>query len=520
MGWLMNGPKVVGFIDIGTNSVRLLVVRINPNRSYTVLSQEKEVVRLGEGEFRDQMLTPEAIYRGVTVIKKFAELSRAYGAEEVIGVATSAAREAKNQIELLNRLRDEARVDVSVISGKEEARLIYLGVASGLYIKDRKALFIDIGGGSTEIIIGDQEQYSYLDSLKLGAIRLTNLFLPEGAVAPVPSEIYNKMCKYVKNAVIRTTHRVKEEKLGITVASSGTAINLAEIANRMAGNADARSLVLRRSQLRKVMALLCSLPIQERRKVPGINPERADIIIGGGAILETLMDEFGVEEAAISERGLRDGMLAEYLDQGGDQEYKELSVRERSVLQLGRSCNLDEMHAERVRGLALSLFDSGFRQGLHNLGDWERELLSYAAFLHDIGDFISFNNHHLHSHYIIRNAELLGFDQREILIMADLAQFHRKKIPRKKDPDLDDLDEHSQKVVILLSALLRIAESLDRSHTGLVNKAEFVSVQKGSAVLDLYSNEDVQLEMWGVESDGKAFEKAFGRSLTSNVIRI
>jgi exopolyphosphatase/guanosine-5'-triphosphate,3'-diphosphate pyrophosphatase len=177
------------------------------------------------------------------------------------------------------------------------------------------------------------------------------------------------------------------------------------------------------------------------------------------------------------------------------------------------------MHAERVKGLALSLFDSGFRQGLHNLGDWERELLGYAAFLHDIGDFISFNNHHLHSHYIIRNAELLGFDQREIAIMADLARFHRKKIPRKKDPDLEDLDEHSQKIVILLSTLLRLAESLDRSHTGLVEQAEFAIVQKTAAVIAIHSNEDVQLEVWGVESDGKAFEKAFNRSLSSNVMR-
>ena len=515
----MNGPKVVGFIDIGTNSVRLLVVRINPNRSYTVLSQEKEVVRLGDGEFQDQMLTPEAISRGVVVVKKFSDLSRAYGAEEIIAVATSAAREAKNQIELLNRFREEARIDVSVVSGKEEARLIYLGVASGMHLKDRKALFIDIGGGSTEIIIGDQANYSYLDSLRLGAIRLTDLFLPEGAKTAVPPEMYGKMRKYVRNAVIRTTHRVKEEKLGIAIASSGTAINLAEISNRMVGNIDARSLTLRRSQLKKIMAMLCSLPLEERRKVPGINPERADIIIGGGAILETLMDEFGLEEVAVSERGLRDGMLAEYLAQGGDQTYNEMSVRERSVLQLGRSCNLDEMHAERVRGLALSLFDSGFRQGLHNLGDWERELLGYAAFLHDIGDFISFNNHHLHSNYLIKNAELLGFDQREILIMADLARFHRKKIPRKKDPDLADLDEHSQKIVILLSVLLRLAESLDRSHTGLVKKAEFAGVQKLSAVIAIHSDEDVQLEVWGVESDGKAFEKAFGRTLTPSVIR-
>ena len=515
----MNGPKIVGFIDIGTNSVRLLVVRINPNRSYTVLSQEKEVVRLGEGEFRDQMLTPVAIFRGVTVVKKFAELSRAYGAEEIIAVATSAAREAKNQIELLNRLRDEAKVDVSVISGKEEARLIYLGVASGVHIRDRKALFIDIGGGSTEVIIGDQEQYSYLDSLKLGAIRLSNLFLPEGAKAPVPAESYSKMRKYVRNAVIRTSHRVKEEKLVLAIASSGTAINLAEISNRMNGITDPRTMTLRRTQLKKIMAMLCSLTLDDRRKVPGINPERADIIIGGGAILETLMDEFGLEEVTVSDRGLRDGLLAEYLSEGGDQTYKDMSVRERSVLQLGRSCDLDELHADRVKGYALSLFDTGFRQGLHNLGDWERELLGYAAYLHDIGDFISFNNHHMHSHYIIRNAELLGFDQREILIMADLARFHRKKIPRKKDPDLDDLDEHSQKVVILLSSLLRIAESLDRSHTGLVKQTEFLNVQKGSAVIAIHSDEDVQLEVWGIESDGKAFEKAFGRTLTPRVMR-
>jgi exopolyphosphatase / guanosine-5'-triphosphate,3'-diphosphate pyrophosphatase len=515
----MNGQKIVGFIDIGTNSVRLLVVRINANRSYTVLSQEKEVVRLGDGEFRDQVLTPEAIYRAVTVIKKFAELSRAYGAEEIIAVATSAAREAKNQIDLLNRLSQEAKVDVSVISGKEEARLIYLGVASGLHIKGRKALFIDIGGGSTEIIIGDQDNYVYLDSLKLGAIRLTNLFLPEGARTAVPAEVYTKMRKYVRNAVIRTSHRVKEEKLSVSVASSGTAINLAEIAVRMTGNSDPRSTTLRRPQLKRIMTMLCSLPLEERRKVPGMNPERADIIIGGGAILETLMDEFGLEELTISDRGLRDGLLAEYLAQDGDQEYRQMSVRERSVLQLGRSCNLDERHAERVRALALSLFDSGFRQGLHSFGDWERELLGYAAFLHDIGDFISFNNHHLHSHYIIRNAELLGFDQREILIMADLARFHRKKIPRRKDPDLEGLDEHSQKVVILLSVLLRMAESLDRSHTGLVKQAEFTTVEKTSATLAMHSYEDVQLEEWGVESDGKAFEKAFGRSLKSQVVR-
>ena len=510
----INGPKVVGFIDIGTNSIRLLVVRINVNGSYTVLSQEKEMVRLGESEFRDNIIIPEAIDRAVLVCRKFADLSRRYGAEEIIAVATSAARDAKNQAELLERMLQEARLSVSVISGKEEARLIYLGVSSGINLGKKEALFVDIGGGSCEIMIGDQNAYSYLDSLNLGAIRMSMLFVPEGHKGPITPEMYAKMRKHVKAGIIRTTNRVKEKRPDLAIASSGTAINLAQIAMRMFNLDPGKQLTLRRSHLKKVTALLCSLPLDKRREVPGINPERADIIIGGAATLETIMDELGIEEFIISERGLRDGMLAEYLTHHGlVPQSGEFDVRMRSVLQLGRSCNVDEEHAERVRALVLSLFDSARSLKIHTFGDWERELLAYAAYLHDIGDFISFNDHHLHSHYIISNAELLGFDQMEIAIMANLAKFHRKRVPRRSDPELEGLDEHALKVVIALSALLRVAESLDRSHTGIVVTAKFVFVDRKSVGLRIESHEDCQLECWGVESDMRAFEKAFGREL-------
>ncbi|OPY34166.1 MAG: exopolyphosphatase [Methanomassiliicoccales archaeon PtaU1.Bin124] len=507
-------PKVVGFIDIGTNSIRLLVVRINANGSYTVLSQEKEMVRLGEAEFRDNIIIPEAIDRTVLVCRKFADLSRRYGASEIYAVATSAARDAKNQAELLERMEQEARLDVSVISGREEARLIYLGVSSAVNLGKKEALFVDIGGGSCEIMIGDQKGYSYLDSLNLGAIRMTMLFLPEGHKGSVPADVYGKMRKHVKTAIIRTSNRVKEKRPDLAIASSGTAMNLAQIASRMFNLDPGKQLTLRRSHLKKVTALLCSLPLDKRREVPGINPERADIIIGGAATLETLMDELGIEECLISERGLRDGMLVEYLAQHGlVPPSGEIDVRTRSVLQLGRSCNIDEEHAERVREIVLALFDSAKMLKVHTLGDWERELLSYASYLHDIGDFISFNNHHLHSHYIISNAELLGFDQREIAIMANMAKFHRKRVPRRGDPELAGLDEQAKRVVITMSALLRVAESLDRSHTGLVTSARFVYVDRHSVGLRIESKEDCQLEFWGVESDMRAFEKAFGRQL-------
>ncbi|HSV42091.1 MAG TPA: Ppx/GppA phosphatase family protein [Methanomassiliicoccales archaeon] len=513
------GQHVVAFIDIGTNSIRLLVVRINVNGSYLVLSQEKEMVRLGEAEFKDNIIRPDAIDRAVIVCRKFVDLSHYYGAREVIAVATSAAREAQNQAEFLERVRTEAFVDVSVISGKEEARLIFLGVSSGINIGKRNALFLDIGGGSCEIMIGDQLGYSYLDSLNLGAIRMTSMFVPEGHKGPMSPDVYAKMRKYVKAAIIRTKKRVREERIDMAIASSGTAINLAQIAARHLQLPGGKQLTLRRSHLRKVTAMLCALPLDKRKLVPGINPERADIILGGAATLETLMEELGLEEVVISERGLRDGMLVEYLVRiGAMADTGNVSVRHHSALMLGRTFGLDEEHAGRVRSLAVQLFDSSAALGLHDLGPKERELMEHAAFLHDIGDFISFNNHHLHSHYIISNADLLGFDQREIAVMANLARFHRKKVPGRKDPDLAGLDERSQRTVVMLSALLRVAESLDRSHSGIVTSAMLTKLSKEGVVLEVQATQECQMEIWGVETDRKAFEKAFDRDLVLKIV--
>ncbi|QLH74699.1 MAG: Ppx/GppA family phosphatase [Methanomassiliicoccales archaeon] len=513
-------PKVVAFVDIGTNSIRLLVVRINMNGSYIILSQEKETVRLGESEFKEGFIIPAAMERAVLVCRKFVELAKYYKAEEIISVATSAAREARNQAELLERIKMEAGLDVSVISGKEEARLIYLGVSSGINIGHRKALFIDIGGGSCEIMIGDQFGHSYLDSLDLGAIRISSLFLPDGHRGPVTSEMYSRMKKHAKAATVRTKKRVEEEEISIAVASSGTAINLAQIAARLFDLPLDKQMTLKRAHLKKVASMLCSLPLEKRRSVPGINPERADIIIGGAAVLETLMEELHIEEVVISERGLRDGMLIEYLaEKGLLPSVGETDVRARSVMQLAGSCNIDEEHAKRVRDMALRLFDSGAEKRLHPYRKDERDLLEHAAFLHDIGDFISFSDHHLHSYYIISHSELLGFDQREISVIANVAKFHRKRAPRKKDPELSGLDDRSQKVVIVLAALLRIAESLDRSHMGIVVSSEFVKVDKKKAVLRIVTKDDCQLECWGVESHRRAFEKAFGRELVIEVAR-
>jgi exopolyphosphatase/guanosine-5'-triphosphate,3'-diphosphate pyrophosphatase len=513
---LKTSEHVVGFVDIGTNSVRLLVVRVNPNLSYTVISQEKEVVRLGQEEFKDGLLKPEAMNRTFLVCRKFTELAKTYGASSIIAVGTSAIREAKNQTEFLQKLYIEAGLNVHVISGREEARLLYCGISSGVYMGEEKAIFIDVGGGSTEIAIGNQNKCFYVDSLKLGAIRLTTQFIGEGWTEKVNRKVYKHIKKQVSGMLLRTTPHVKTLAPKIAYGSSGTAINLAEITNRMFKKQEngTKNPVLSLKNLSKMATRLCSLPLEERKEIPGINPDRADIIIAGAAIIETLLEEFGIEEINITQRELRDGLLVDYLSTfEGFQEFQKTPARNRSVLQLGRSCNYDEKHAETVAALALQLFDSGKKIGLHDFGVEERELQRYAAVLHDVGDFLSFNDHQFHSHYIISNADLLGFDKEEIETMANIAKFHRKKFPSKKALKTTDLEERSKRIVIVLSVFLRLAEKLDRSHCGLVKKAEFRNIEEDRVLLTLSSDTDCSMEEWSIVQNGPAFYAAFGKKL-------
>jgi exopolyphosphatase / guanosine-5'-triphosphate,3'-diphosphate pyrophosphatase len=512
---LRSAGQVVGFVDIGTNSVRLLVVRINPNFSYTIISQEKEVIRLGEEEFKDNLLKPEAMERAIFVCGKFVDLAKTYGASSIIAVGTSAIREAKNQSEFLAELFKRTSLSVHVISGKEEARLIYLGVASGIDIGEEKAVFIDLGGGSTEIAIGDQYKLYYLHSLKLGAIRLTSQFMGEGWTGPVPSSVYKQMKNLVCSNLDKAKAEVKECGARRAWGSSGTAINLAEIANKMSkknGNGSANFLT--RKNLKKLAATLCELDLEERKKLPGINPDRADIIVAGAAVIETLMEELGLEEISVSHKELRDGLLVDYLSNfEGYRELQKAPVRNRSVLHLGRSFNFDEKHSETVSSLALQLFDSGKKIGLHALGEGEKELLRHAATLHDVGDFLSFNDHHMHSHYIISNAELLGFDPKEIQIMANIARFHRKKLPSKKILKATGLDDKSNYTIAVLSTFLRFAEKLDRSHCGLIQRAEFSKHGKYTIELTFYSETDCSLEEWSILQNKQAFYEAFEKQL-------
>ena len=515
----VSGSRIVAFIDIGTNSIRLLLVRVNPNGSYQFLTKQKETVRLGEQEFIEKILQPQAMERATVVCKKFMELSRAYGAEEVIAVATSATRDASNKVQFLEMLKNEAHLEVCPISGTEEARLIYLGVSSGLRLGESKALFIDIGGGSTELSVGDQERYYFLQSLNLGAIRLTNMFLPD-ETGEVAQERYEQLRSYIRSKAAEILKELSGYKVSCMVGSSGTIENLAKISIvylHKTGRENYNRLSY--TDLKKVVKDLCALPLEERRKFPGINAQRADIIIAGAAILDTVMEELNFSEIIISKRGLRDGLLLDYLSKS---EFSgmltRMSLRKRTVMQLGLRCNFNEEHAHTIVGLSLELLDSLQALEIYDFKEWERELLEYGAILHDIGKFLSYDTHQVHAYHIIRESNLPGFQPEEIEIISNLAYFHRKDYPAKKHPNLTGLNNSVVKTIKVLSTLLRIAESLDRSHTAAISHVRFYIASTDTLVLEVHARKECQLELWELEKQKKYFRKTFGYNLQFKVI--
>jgi exopolyphosphatase/guanosine-5'-triphosphate,3'-diphosphate pyrophosphatase len=509
---------VVGFLDIGTSSVRLMLVLMGPGHAHRVISLQREVVRLGDGEFGDSLLRPAAIERAVAVCRSFAELARQAGASQIVTAATSATREARNQPAFLARLRDEAGVDVHVVSGSEEARLIYLSVLGSVDLGERTSLCLDIGGGSTEVIVGDARRPLFLDSLPLGAVRLAgDPDLPDVS-GRVSAADYKRLQRAVRLASVRAVSAVNARKIDVAYGTSGTIRSLAAVSARVLhGREPQRDQVLTLPDLRKTIKLLRAATLNERRRLPGLKPDRADVVIAGAAVLETLMTDLRLPSVtALSEGGLRKGLLMDYLSRSASASHvHELSVRERSLMRLVRVSGADEVHARHVARLALELFDSARKAGLHGLGAAERELLNGAALTHDVGSLISYADHHVHSAYLIGNADLLGFDQREIAVMASTALFHRKARPSARHGLNARLDAADRKTVRALSTSLRLAELLDRSHTGAVRHARLeAGSSRRELVLWLATEGPAQLELSGLEKRRGSMEKTLGRRLS------
>jgi len=506
--------KIIGFIDLGTNSVRLLVVRLNPNGSYAILTQQKEVIRLGEGGYIENCLTAQAIERATTTITRLIDLARSRGTEEFVAVATSAAREASNGEELCTQIEDLSGVRINIISGKEEARLIWLGVSSAIDIRGEKALFIDIGGGSTEIIVGDQHEPCFLRSLKLGAIRTTDTILKQEKDGKINGKSLITLRRHIKQQIVHIAKNTLTCNVKKAFGSSGTILSLETIAGSYKPFLnDHINGFLSTDELGTVITYLASLPLQVRREVAGLNPDRAEIIIAGAVILHEILKTTNISGIQVSSRSLRDGLLVDYLSKiPGFPHEKQVPVREQSVGHLGKVCHIDEKHADHVARVALQLYHSGKKTGLFTCPDEAEELLKHAAYLHDIGQFISFSDHHQHSYYLITEGSLLGFNQHEVRIIGLIARYHRKKLPKSHDIPFQELGRDDRRLVRILALLLRFAENLDRNHDQRIEKAEFVR-KKGVTILRVSCRVDSPLELWAVESEKDSFFRTFRSSL-------
>jgi exopolyphosphatase/guanosine-5'-triphosphate,3'-diphosphate pyrophosphatase len=460
---------VLAALDIGTNSFHLVVARTGATDRFEVVARSKELVRLGSGGGDMRQLEPDAIERGIEALMRLGKVAATHGAD-VYAVATSAVREADNAEEFLRRARDEADIDIQVISGPEEARLIHLGVLQAVPVFDRRLILMDIGGGSTEILIGERGETLAVTSLKVGALRLTQRFFRSKRLHPSAVDASRR---WLRSSLAPVTRQVRRHGFDVAIGSSGTVATLCAMVHAMRDGGSLRTFnnfSFTAAELGQVVELLAAADtIEQRRKLPGLDPSRADIMLAGALIAEQVMAELGIDEMVYSDYALREGALLDALHRrrGGTLHHLH-DLRRRSVEHLAGLMDDDPYHSAEVARLALDLFD--LTHQWHGASDQDRELLEAAALLTNVGMFVSHDGHHKHSYYIIRNTEhLSGFTDNEIELIAQVARYHRKSPPKMSHDAFAALSEHDRTTVRVLAAILRVAMGLDCTHEAVVS---------------------------------------------------
>ena len=423
--------KNIAAIDVGSNSIKLLVARRDPSDGghwFDVL-REKEMVRLGQETLASGSLSEEAMADGIDCLVRYAALARAAGAGAITAVATCAVREAANGDEFVRRVRRETGLRLAVISGEEEARLITRAVRSELPPSCDPLLVLDIGGGSTEVVVARGDRILLAESLDLGAVRLTDLFVKSD---PLSARDERRLRRAVRSRLERLRKPVRRAKVKTAVGTSGTILAVASIAAELRGRspAGAGHRALDRKDVTRIASLLEKSTARQKLRIPGLEADRRDIVTAGAILLEELLDAFGVEALLVSDRSLRDGLVLETPAAAGRGRNAERNIRRESVTRLARRSGLSRVHAGRVRDLALALFDQ--THGLHQLTALEREWLDHAAVLHDIGLSVAYPRHHHHSYYLILHGDLKGFTQAEVELIALVARYHRKAPPQEE----------------------------------------------------------------------------------------
>ncbi|MCE9499335.1 MAG: Ppx/GppA family phosphatase [Leptospira sp.] len=504
--------KNLAAIDLGTNSFHIIIVKVRENGTFESLGKDKESVRLGSGSGIGDVITPEAMERGILCLKRFKILAERQNAE-IRAIATSALREAKNREDFLKKARNELGISIEV-SGTEEARLIYYGILQGLPVLEKRIMMVDIGGGSTEILVGEKGEVLFSQSVKLGAIRLTDKFFVGD---PITEHDINQCRLYIEGILSPYAREIEKLEPEIVIGSSGTIQSIAQMIMAQKNEEISRGLNsfnFTRSELTEIRDVLDSADtLKKRTKVPGLDAKRADIIIGGSIILEEIFDEFSISDLTVSEYALREGIIFDTIKKWEGREGTSVhqlgNIRLKAINNIANSFPFEIEHTRHITKLALKIFDD--LTNLHKCSGEEREYLEAAALLHEVGLGISHSSHHKHSYYIIRNSEaMVGFNFEEIEIIALIARYHRKSSPKPKHLEFQKISPEDQVTVKKLAGILRIADGLDRNHKGNIESVT-CEIQSNVVLFKVTSQKgvDPHLEIYAAQQKKELFEEIF-----------
>ena len=503
-------------IDIGSNSVRLLVAETAAGVPPRVLAEQRQVLRLGASVFRNGRISNEAMQMVVDLLRDMAATYLGFEVLAVRAVATSAVRDAGNQQEFVQRASEAAGTPVEIISGQEEARLIHLGVESKWPHPGRRILIIDVGGGSAEFILGEDQRMTAAFSRPLGAVRLTEAFLKHDP--PEPLELH-QMEEFIEEKLASPLRRLGSLSFDRAIVTSASAAAVVSAANRVSRPSREAADRMRASaaQVRRVYRLLAGRDLAARRKTPGIGPRRAEIIIAGAAVFARATVDFRLTSLYYSTAGVRDGIVADLALRGAGTERARLDRdQQRVVEEMARHYGVLPKHARKVASLARILFEE--LQPLHDLPPEQGKLLEAAGYLHDIGHYVSDTGHHKHSAYLVANSDLPGFTHEQRTMIALLCRFHRKSLPSQRHDAFQALDVERRRTVLLLTPLLRLADSLDRSHDQRI-EAIRVQLRDNAVVVTLASALDSDLEQWAAERTATQFQEIYGKPLVVSKVR-
>jgi exopolyphosphatase/guanosine-5'-triphosphate,3'-diphosphate pyrophosphatase len=504
-------------IDLGSNSIHMIVAQADADGGVSTLWRLKEMVGLGRLSFPSRKLSADAMDRAVQVLGRFQQAAQQRQAEKILAVATSAVREAKNGGDLIERIRQELGLVVRVVSARDEARLIYLAVRHATPLRGQPHLMIDIGGGSVEFIVGDENRAALLESRKLGAARMTAQYVKSD---PINEHDQKALLKHYDKELTPVCNQILALKPVKAIGTSGTLENLAAMCGSEAGsNGQGHPAFIAREALEKLLSNLLDSRSKDRAHIRGLDDQRKDQIIAGAMLVNELFRRLHLKRIEICPAALREGILLDYLSR----HLPDLAIRRelpdprrRSVIDLARRCDWHKTHSLHVAGITLQLFDE--LRTLHGMSAAERELIEYGAILHDIGWHIGRDGHHKHSMYLILHGDLKNFSDDEIKVIANIARYHRKSTPRKKHGEYQALPSRLRRVVDVGSALLRLADGLDRSHSSVIQDIR-CRLEDGKVKCILTARSDAELEIWGARRKRDWFTEVFGHKISFELVK-